>query len=243
VIVNTFDTADVAAHAIAERLRDYVRSHPAAVLGLPTGRTPIPIYAELRRMHGARDVDLSGVTTFNLDEFAGLQATDPGSFHAFMQQHLFAAAGIHPSRTHFLNGAAADLAAECGRYEAAIAAAGGIDVQLLGIGANGHIGFNEPADEQVARTHVVTLQPSTRRDNAALFDGDADRVPPQALTMGIGTIPGARQILLAASGERKARCIERLMNGGVTPQLPASFLQLHSRVELFLDRAAASLLA
>ena len=187
-------------------------------------------------------IDFSRVTPFNLDEFVGLHAAHPGSFRRFMEEHLFSAVKLDPRHIHFLDGAAANIEAECRRYEEAIAAAGGIDIQVLGIGANGHIGFNEPGDELAARTHRVTLLSATRRDNAALFGGDPDRVPREALSMGIATILSAREIILAANGERKARCIERLRYGPLTTRLPASLLQTHQRVELFLDRAAASLL-
>jgi len=143
---------------------------------------------------------------------------------------------------HFLNGAAADLDAECERYEAAIDAAGGIDLQLLGLGANGHIGFNEPGEELEARTHRVRLHDVTRRENAALFGDNAGSVPGEALSMGMATILRARRIVLIATGERKARCVERTVRGPLTTRLPASFLQTHRDVELFLDRASASLL-
>jgi glucosamine-6-phosphate deaminase len=182
------------------------------------------------------------VSTFNLDEFAGVTATDPGSFRRFMERHLFGAVNINPSRIHFLDGAAADLDAECDRYEASLRATGGVDLQLLGIGANGHIGFNEPGDELCAVTHRVTLLPSTRRDNAAQFGGDPERVPREALTMGVGSILMAKRIVLVATGQRKAACVERSLRGPVTTRLPASLLQLHRDVELLVDRAAASAL-
>jgi glucosamine-6-phosphate deaminase len=148
---------------------------------------------------------------------------------------------IAPERIHFLNGAASDLQAECRRYEAAITAAGGIDLQVLGIGTNGHIGFNEPARALVARTHLVTLKAETRRSNAGLFGGDVDRVPHQALSMGMVTILHARRIILVATGKSKARCIDRLVSGPLTPKLPASFLQLHREVHLMVDAAAGEL--
>ena len=187
-------------------------------------------------------VDLSRATTFNLDEFAGVAPTHPGSFRRFMDQHLFGAIGIDRERIHFLNGVASDLDAECDRYEAAIDGAGGLDLQLLGIGGNGHIGFNEPGDQLVSRTHRVTLHEATLRDNAALFGGNPQQVPREALSMGMGTILRARELVLIATGKRKARCIERTVRGPLTTRLPASFLQTHQHVEIFLDRAAASLL-
>jgi glucosamine-6-phosphate deaminase len=242
VDLRIFDDAGEAAVALARRIAGVLRKRPDAVLGLPTGRTPVAAYAELRRMSAAGEVDFSRARTFNLDEFAGIDAAHPGSFRRFMDEHLFNAVHIDRTRVHFLDGAASDLEAECDRYEAEIEAAGGIDVQLVGIGANGHIGFNEPGDQLVARTHRVRLHEVTRRENAALFGGNPEDVPREALSMGMGTILHARRIVLIATGERKARCVERTIRGPLTPRLPASFLQTHRHVELFLDLAAASLL-
>jgi len=218
-----------------------LRAAPRSVLGLPTGRTPIPLYHELAALYAAGRVDFSRATTFNLDEFVGLDAADPRSYHAFMRQHLFARVNLR--RTHVLDGAAADLDRECDRYERAIARAGGIDVQILGLGANGHIGFNEPARALHARTHRTRLRPATRRANAFLFAGRAAAVPREALSMGMATILHARRVVLIATGAAKARCVERMVNGPVTPALPASFLQLHRHAEVWLDRAAAVRLA
>jgi glucosamine-6-phosphate deaminase len=159
-----------------------------------------------------------------------------------MEEHLFGGVALDPARIHFLNGVASDLDAECERYECELDAAGGMDLLILGIGSNGHIGFNEPGDQLVARTHRVRLHEVTRRDNAALFGGNIDSVPREALSMGMGTILRARQIALIATGERKARCVERGVRGFLTTRLPASFLQTHGRVDVFLDRAAAALL-
>ena len=240
--IQIFDTPEDTAAAVARRVAQALAARPALVLGLPTGRTPVAAYAELRRLHSLGAADFSRAVTFNLDEFAGVPASHPGSFRTFMDRHLFAGVNLQPSRVHFLDGAAADLDAECRRYDAAIDAAGGIDLLLLGIGANGHIGFNEPGDALLARTHRVALAGSTRRDNAALFGGDAARVPLEALSMGMGSVLQAAAIVLIATGARKARCIERTVNGPLTTHLPASFLQLHRRVELYLDRPAGSLL-
>ena len=217
------------------------RAKPALVLGLPTGRTPIAAYEELRELHAGGRVDFARAITFNLDEFAGVAPSASRQFPrrswtAICLQHV----NLPPAQIHFLNGVAEDLDAECDRYEAAIEAAGGIDLQLLGIGRNGHIGFNEPGDELSARTHRVRLAESTRRDNAALFDGDPARVPREALSMGMGTILKAHALILIATGERKAHCVERALRGPISTHLPASFLQLHRRVELYLDRAAAA---
>jgi glucosamine-6-phosphate deaminase len=242
VDIRVFATPGETARALAERLATAVRAKPDIVLGLPTGRSPVSTYRELQRMHAAGEVDFARARTFNLDEFAGIDATHPGSFRHFMDEHLFRGIDLPASNIHFLNGAAADLDLECRRYEAAIDAVGGIDLQLLGIGSNGHIGFNEPADELVASTHRVSLHEVTRRDNAALFDGDTAHVPREALSMGLATILKAAVIALIATGERKATCVQRTVRGPLTTRLPASFLQTHRHVELFLDRAAASLL-
>jgi glucosamine-6-phosphate deaminase len=240
VTIRIFDTPEEVASALAHSLADAIRDKPDLVIGLPTGRTPVAAYAELRRLHAAGDVDFSRVTTFNLDEFAGVRPSHPGSFRRFMDEHLFNAVNLDASRIHFLNGAAPDLDAECDRYEAAINAAGGMDLQLLGIGANGHIGFNEPGEQLVSRTHRVVLHQSTRRENAALFGGDPANVPREALSMGMGTILKARAIVLLATGERKAQCVEQTVRGPLTTRLPASFLQTHPHVEFFLDAAAAA---
>ncbi len=194
------------------------------------------------RGHAERHAcDFSRATTFNIDEFLGIGPDHPGSYRAFMEAHLFSRVNLRPERIHVLNGAAPDPEGECARYEQAIADAGGIGLQLLGIGTNGHIGFNEPARELAARTHRVTLKASTRRSNAALFAGDAARVPTEALSMGMATILQARRIVLVATGKSKARCIELVLKGPITTKLPASFLQLHPTVEIMLDEAAAGL--
>jgi glucosamine-6-phosphate deaminase len=238
--INVFDTPEDSAQALAQRVAEQLRARPRTVLGLPTGRTPVRLYAALRRLHERGEVDFSAAETFNLDEFAGIDAGHPGSFRRFMQTHLFDGVNLDPSRIHFLDGMAADLDAECDRYETEIERGGGIDLQLLGIGANGHIGFNEPGDELVSRTHRVTLHAATRRDNAAPFGGDPARVPAEALSMGMGSILKSAAIVLMANGERKAQCVERTVHGPLTTRLPATFLQTHRHVDLFLDRAAAA---
>ncbi len=241
--LRVFDNEELVARALGERIASAVRQRPNIVLGLPTGRTPIATYAELRRLHLEQGLSFARASTFNLDEFVGLHGRHPGSFRFFMQRHLFDTVDLAPERIHFLDGMAADLDVECERYERDIAALGGIDLQVLGIGSNGHIGFNEPAEELVANTHHVELHEGTRRDNAAQFGGDPARVPREALSMGMGTILRAGALILVATGERKARCIERTVRGPVTTRLPASFLQMHRAVEVYLDRPAASLLA
>jgi len=228
-----------AASAVARRLAQEVRAKPALVLGLATGRTTVALYVRLTALVRAGRLDLSQVTTFNLDEFWGLPAADPGSYRSVMDAQLFGPAGISPARVNFLDGMAADAARECVRYEAAIAAAGGIDLQVLGIGANGHIGFNEPAPTLQARTHLARLKPQTRRANAGLFGHDPSRVPALALSMGMATILQARAIVLVAMGRAKRRAVAAAARGPLTTRVPASFLQVHPDVEIVVDEAAA----
>jgi len=242
VKITVLDSSDDVAAALAERVAAALQAKPNPVLGLASGRTPVDGYAELRRLHAAGTTDWSRASTFNLDEFAGIDSRHPGSFRTFMERYLFEGVNLRPERIHFLNGVAKDLNAECDRYESAIAAAGGIDLQLLGIGTNGHIGFNEPGDDLPVRTHRVRLMESTRQDNAMLFDNDPSRVPAEALSMGIGTILRSRRIVLVATGEKKAECIRQATSGRLTTRVPASMLQVHSDVEFLLDRAAAALI-
>ena len=237
--VAVFPNDRAAARALAGRIADAVQKNPRLVLGLPTGRTPVALYDELVSLHAHGRLDLLQVTTFNLDEFVGIPASHPGSYRSFMDDHLFSRVNVDRARVDFLRGDAADLDAECARYECAIAAAGGIDLQVLGIGTNGHIGFNEPARELQSRTHRVRLRPETRRANAALFGGNVDAVPEEALSMGMATILQARAIVLLATGRSKASCVERVIAGPLTTDLPASFLQLHHAVDVMLDAAAA----
>lgn len=222
---------------------DTVRRLPSAVLGLPTGRTPLGLYAELVRLTGEEKVDWSEVRTFNLDEFVGMGGADVGSYRAFMEERLFRHINIRPEHIGFLDGRAADLERECARYEQAIGAAGGIDLLVLGIGSNGHVGFNEPAESLAARTHRVTLDEPTRAANALWFGGDLSRVPREALTMGMAAILAARSIVLMATGETKSEAVSAMLYGGVTTRVPASFLQLHPQVSVMLDDPLAESLA
>ena len=241
--VTVFENERVLARTLAVQIAATLGQNPSLVLGLPTGRTPIRLYHELGTLHHAGQADCSRATTFNLDEFVGVAPDDPGSYRTFMREHLFSRVNLDPARINFLDGSAADVDAECRRYEDAIAAAGGIDLQLLGIGTNGHIGFNEPGRELVGPTHRVRLKESTRRSNAGLFGGDPTKVPAEALSMGVGSILKAKRIVLIATGKLKARCVDRVLNGPITTRLPASFLQVHRDVELMLDTAAAGRLA
>jgi len=227
------------ASTLARRIADLVKRRPDLVLGVPTGRTPLPLYAELIALTRRELIDWSAVRTFNLDEFVGLGAGDPGSYHTFMHDRLFAGLNVAPANVGFLNGRASDPPAECDRFERAIAGAGGIDLLILGIGVNGHIGFNEPGDALIARTHLVTLDEPTRAANALWFGGDLRRVPRQALTMGMATILNARSIVLIATGEAKNDAVTATLEGGVTTRVPASFLQLHPQVSVMLDDSVA----
>jgi glucosamine-6-phosphate deaminase len=239
VNIERFEDDETLSAALATHVLELIVARPALVLGLPTGRTPLGLYRELRERSGGDRIDWSKVRTFNLDEFAGLDADHPNSYRAFMQAELFDHVSIDPSNIGFLNGAALDLKAECRRYEDAIEAAGGIDLQILGIGANGHIGFNEPADGLCAHTHVAGLQRESREANAQRFGGDWTKVPERALSMGMATILNARQIVLLATGAEKAEAVHGMIEGLITTRLPASILQVHPRVTVMLDRAAA----
>jgi glucosamine-6-phosphate deaminase len=240
VEIRVFRTTEEWAQSAARRVAETLHRRPNVVLGLPAGRTPIGVYAELGRLAASGEADFSRAAAFVLDEFVGVEHTHPASFHRFIREHLIEQVGLPLDRFHGLNGAADDLQAECDRYEAAIQRAGGIGLQLLGIGGNGHIGFNEPGSELPGRTHRVTLLEATRKASAALFDGDIARVPREAVTMGMGTILKAEIVILLAAGEGKAASVERMVRGPITPQLPASFLQVHRAVEVYLDRLAAS---
>jgi glucosamine-6-phosphate deaminase len=241
--VTIFPTDHAAAYALAKRVAAVLATNPRIVLGLPTGRTPVRFYHDLASLSEHGHADFSQASTFNLDEFLGLGPDNPASYRSFMDTRLFSRVNLSPARIHFLNGAAPDPVEECLRYERAIAEAGGIDLQILGLGTNGHIGFNEPAPALQARTHRALLTPETRRQNAALFGGDASAVPAEALSMGMATILQARSIVLLATGKTKASCVARLVHGPITTELPASFLQVHHDVELMLDEAAAERLA
>jgi glucosamine-6-phosphate deaminase len=240
--VEIFHSDRGAGRALARRIVSSLAQNPKLVLGLPTGRTPVGFYHELAAIASAGHADFSQATTFNLDEFLGIPPSHPGSYRQFMEHHLFSRVNLRPENINFLDGSASDPKAECRRYEKKIEEAGGIDIQILGIGTNGHIGFNEPASELQARSHRVTLKLETRRSNAALFQGDPRAVPEEALSMGMATILHAHAIVLLATGRSKASCVERLVNGPITPMLPASFLQLHHNVEILVDEPAAELL-
>lgn len=210
---------------------------PNCVLGLATGSTPIGTYDQLVEWYNKGDLDFSEVTTVNLDEYKGLPRTNDQSYYYFMHQHLFDRVNIDPERTNVPNGMEPDAEKECGRYEELIRSLGGMDLQLLGLGHNGHIGFNEPGEAFEKETHCVDLTESTIEANKRFF-ASADDVPKQAYTMGIKTIMQAKKILIVVNGENKADIVERAFFGPVTPEVPASILQLHNDVTLVGDEAA-----
>jgi glucosamine-6-phosphate deaminase len=232
IIRDTPESASsLAARIIARQLRD----KPDSILGLATGSTPLPLYRALIAM----DLDWSKVTTFNLDEYIGLPLEHPQTYHSFMWENLFRHTNIRPESVHIPDGNAADIPAHCAEYEEKIRSAGGIDIQVLGIGTDGHIGFNEPTSSLASRTRIKTLTRQTCADNARFF-GSEDEVPKHVITMGIGTIMEARMNLLLAFGENKARAIAEAVEGPVTSFNPASALQMHPAVKVCLDEPAAT---
>ena len=237
--VRVFRSAEEAGRAAATAVAAQLSRKHSSVFGLPTGRTSLAIYDALAALHDAGTADFSQAHTFNIDEFVGLQPTDKRSFCAFMQKHLFSRINLPAAHVHFLKGTATDHQAECERFEREIESLGGIDLLLLGIGRNGHIGFNEPARVLRARSHRTALAIETRRANAAMFGGRLDRVPREALTMGVGTMLEARAIVLVATGRPKARAVAAMVNGQISTALPASLLQLHPNVEVILDLPSA----
>lgn len=232
------DSVDAVADEAAAFVAAAVVSHPDLVVGLPTGRTPLGLYSRLRH----RALDWSRVRTFNMDEFAGVAPDDARSFRAFMHEHLFGALHLRPEQMGFLSGTAADLEEECTRYDRAMSDIGGLDLLVSGIGANGHVAFNEPGPLLRAPTHIATLHASTRLANAALFGGDVAAVPVRALTIGMAAILQARRVLVIATGAAKAHAVAAMVRGPLTTMAPASWLQVHPAVKVILDRAAASAL-
>ena len=223
------DTYEELGYAGAKIIAAQIAKKPNAVLGLATGSSPVSIYQSLIADYRAGKLDFSGVTSVNLDEYVGLDGNHPQSYRYFMQKNLFDHVNIDPAKTFVPNGIAADIAAECAAYDKRIADLGGIDLQLLGIGLDGHIGFNEPAEYFVKQTHIVSLHPSTIEANARFFESE-NEVPRSAITMGIGPIFAARKILLIANGAAKKEILEKAFFGPITPHVTASILQLHPDV-------------
>lgn len=235
-------TEDAAADCVANLIAARLVQQPDTVLGLATGGTMEAVYRRLIGLSQQGRTSFAGVTSFNLDEYVGLPPTHPQSYWQYMRHHLFDHVDIDQTRTHLPLGNTPDPAAEAIRYEAAIRAAGGIGLQLLGLGANGHIGFNEPTSSLASDTRIKTLTRSTRDANARFF-ASLDEVPRLAITMGIGTILRSDEVLLLALGTAKANAVARMVEGPVTAACPASALQMHRKVTVVLDEAAASGLA
>lgn len=233
------DSSDQVAQVCADLVIELLQRKPAAVLGLATGVTPIATYQRLIAACAQKKASFADVTTFNLDEYLGIDAQHPYSYRRFMSEQFFSKIDIDPARTFLPDGLSRNPRAEGRRFEALISAAGGIDLQILGIGRNGHIGFNEPGSSLASRTRIKTLTPQTRNDN---FNGRLDDAPLHAITMGIGTILDARHVLLMANGEHKAQAIRDTVEGPITAMCPASALQQHPRVTVVIDPGAASLL-
>lgn len=223
----------------AQIIAEEIKKKPNLVLGLATGATPVGTYRELVKMYKNGEVDFSRVITFNLDEYLGLSPDDERSYHYYMYSNFFDHVNVKPENIHIPNGVAEDIDEECRRYDEAIEKAGGIDLQLLGIGVNGHIGFNEPGDELLTDTHVTNLAPDTIKANARFFES-IDQVPKKAITVGLGTIMKAKKIILLASGREKAKIMAELLDeDAVSTKVPASFLLLHRDVTIIMDEDAA----
>ncbi|MEA2067628.1 MAG: glucosamine-6-phosphate deaminase [Verrucomicrobiota bacterium] len=234
------ENGQAASEAAARVVARLVREKPNAVLGLATGSTPLTLYKELIRLHKEDGLDFSRVMTFNLDEYIGLEKEHPQSYHTFMWENLFSQINIKAENVHIPDGMATDVPASCAAYERAMAEAGGIDLQVLGIGSDGHVGFNEPTSSFASRTRIKTLTQQTVADNARFFGGDESKVPHHCITMGIGTIMDARMNLLLAFGESKAQAIADMVEGPVAAIMPASILQHHPSSKVFIDDAATS---
>jgi glucosamine-6-phosphate deaminase len=216
-----------------------VREKPDAVLGFATGKTPLMLYQFLIQMHREQGLDFGRVTAFNLDEYIGLDPSHPASFHSYMWKNLFSHIAIREERVNIPNGMAPDIPAACREFEETIKSSGGIDIQILGIGRDGHIGFNEPSSSLTSRTRIKTLTAETRKDHGEDFGGEKN-VPFHVITMGLGTIMESRTCLLLAFGKAKARPIAQTIEGPITAMVPASILQLHQRAIVLLDEEAAT---
>ena len=238
--IKIYNNAEEIGCAAAQLYKELINSNPSAVLGLATGATPVPTYKKLIELYKNGEISFKDVTTFNLDEYCDLDKHDKNSYYTFMHENLFNYIDIKEENVNFLDGNAEDCDAESKRYAEAIRAAGGIDLQLLGIGTNGHIAFNEPADKFTDEALKVTLTQSTINSNQKYF-GDVP-MPRYAMTMGIGSIMRSKKILLIATGESKAKAIKAMVSGEITPRIPCSILNEHKDVVIMLDKAAASLI-
>ncbi len=226
----------------AEIVTNQIRKKPDSVIGLATGSTPLGLYERLIQNHKEHGLDFSKITTFNLDEYVGLSPDHDQSYHYFMWTNLFYHVNVDPSHVYIPQGMADDIDGFCVWYEQKIEQVGGIDLQILGIGGNGHIAFNEPGSSLGSRTRIKTLTEKTIKDNSRFFD-DPEQVPRYAITMGIGTIMNAKKLLLLGSGEGKANAIKATLEGPITAMVPATIVQLHRHASVLIDEAAASMLA
>lgn len=227
----------------ADAFEQLLRRRPDAVLGLATGSSPLGVYDELVRRHHEDGLTFARATAFTLDEYVGLPAEHPQRYRNVIAAELTSRVDLDPAAVHGPDGTAADPVRAAADYEAAIAASGGIDLQILGIGTDGHVAFNEPGSSLASRTRLKTLTDQTRQDNARFFDGDLDAVPQHCLTQGLGTIMEARHLLLVATGQAKAQAVHQLVEGPVSALWPATILQHHPHVTVLVDEAAASRLA
>ncbi|NNG19974.1 glucosamine-6-phosphate deaminase [Naumannella sp. ID2617S] len=234
------DTPQESARLAADAITALYRDKPDAVLGVATGSSPVWVYDELGRRVGAGELTMAAGQAFMLDEYVGLAAEHPQRYRHVIDRDFTAKVDLPADRVHGPDGLADDLAAACEAYEVQIREAGGVDLQLLGIGTDGHIAFNEPGSSLASRTRIKTLTAQTRADNARFFDDDVDAVPRHCLTQGVGTIMDARHIVLLANGRAKAEAVHHLVEGPVTAMWPGSVLQFHPHVTVFLDPAAAS---
>ena len=231
---------DAAALLVARGSAREIRRKPDLVLGLATGRTMEAVYAKLARMHRNEGLSFASCRTFNLDEYIGIPADHPGSYRHYMNEHLFLRVDINLKNTYLPNGTAPDISNECERYERAILERGGIDLQLLGIGHDGHIGFNEPLSALRSRTREKALTLSTLKANAAMFGGDPDKVPRRAITMGVGTILESKRCIMLTTGASKASILAKATEGPITSMVTGSALQLHPKCTVVVDEAAAT---
>ena len=239
--VKIFNSASEIAKATAEIIINKIKENDSAILGLATGSSPIPTYQELINAYKNGEISFKNVKSFNLDEYCGIPISDKNSYYAFMHDNLFNHIDINDVNIHVPDGNPTDVESYCMSYDNAIKEAGGVDVQILGIGRNGHIGFNEPADVFTKGTYKVKLTESTIEANKRFFDKVED-VPTEAITMGVESILDAKEIVLIATGKDKAQAIYDMIKGEVSPSCPASILQKHSNVHIFIDTDAASLL-
>lgn len=236
-------TAEHTTALTARVIEQALRQKPDIVLGLATGRTMEAVYAHLVTSHRQAGLDFGRCRTFNLDEYAGIAPSSARSYRTYMDEHLFSRVNISRRATHVPDGSADDIVAQCAEYEDAIRASGGVGLQLLGLGENGHIGFNEPFSAFTSRTRLVTLDPATRQQNVGMFDDDLTQVPYHAITMGIATILHARRTVMVVNGKAKAEMLARVIEGPMTASISATALQMHADCLIIADEAAAGALS